>query len=89
MIIEYDVHCFESTLYVKMPDKYAESKDDILKLLDDAYLKWHDVENIEDPEEQAYVHDIILEEYMMECLAKRYEYIGWDTIGWSEDDIYE
>lgn len=86
MTIEYDIHCFEETLYVTMLDIYKEQEENIIKLLDEAYYKWHDVENIKDPEEQAYVYDVCLAEYMIECLVKKYKYIGWDTIGWSEEE---
>ena len=90
MIIEYDINCFERTLYITMPDVYAGRKEDILSLLGDYYDAWHNCDEIEDEEVRAYVHDSCLEEYMIDCLVMDagYQVLGYDTIGWSEDDEY-
>lgn len=77
MQIEYDINCFERTLYITMSDKYTKHKEQILRVLDEAYDEWQN-------------NDICacLEEYMMECFSKTYSCLGWDAIGWSEDDDY-
>lgn len=87
MIIEYDIHCFERTLTIKFPDKYKNLKDEFLQLLNDAYLEWHDAENIEDPNERAVVQDSCLEEYMMYCLSVYYpEWEEWNSIYYGDDE---
>ena len=77
MTIEYDIHCFERTLYITMSDKHLQHKEQILKMLDESYDEWQNNDI-----------DTCLEEYMMEKLSNEYSYLGWDSIGWSEDDDY-
>ena len=87
MIIEYDVHCFERTLQITFPEGYEWAEGEILQLLDEYYCYWHDAENIEDPEEQAYVHDSCLEEYMMERLSETYnQWTEWDSVYYGDDE---
>lgn len=86
MIIEYDVHCYERTLKIKISDGYEHLKEEILEMLDGFYFEWHDAENIEDDEKRMYVMDICLEDYMMERLSETYnmwEY--WDTDYYGDD----
>ena len=92
MIIEYDVECFQRTLTIKFPDGYEYVKKEILAMLDEFYFEWHDAENIEDPEERAYVMDMCLEEYMMDRLSETYNmWEEWDSIyyGNDEEEMYE
>ena len=92
MIIEYDISCFERTLEIHFPDEYEHHQDEILKLLDDYYYKWHDAENIADPVERTYVEESCLEEYMMTGLSEIYDqWEMWDSIyyGDSEEEMYE
>lgn len=92
MIIEYYVNCFERILKITFPDGYEHLKEEILEMLEDFYYEWHDAENIEDPEERAYVMDACLEEYMMDRLSETYNmWEEWDTeyIGDDEEEMYE
>ena len=92
MIVEYDVHCFERTLTITFPDKYEYLKEEILKMLDGFYYEWHDAENIEDPDERAYVMEACLEDYMMDRLSETYNiWEEWDSIyyGDNEEEMYE
>lgn len=92
MIIEYDIHCHERTLQIKFPDGYEHLREEILKMLDGFYFEWHDAENIEDPEEKAYVMDVCLEDYMMDRLSETYNmWEEWDTdyYGDNEAEMYE
>ena len=76
MTIEYDIHCFERTLYIVFPEEYAEQKDDIFKLLDEYYYAWH-ADN--DPCKGC-------EEYMMDCLLDNYQWECWTSIDWEEEE---
>lgn len=95
MEIRYDCSCFERELVIKFPDGYENLKDEIEQMLDDYYFEWHDAENIEDPEEQKYVQDSCLEEYMMFRLSETYnmwdewtsEYYG-DDLSEMEEELY-
>ena len=87
MIIEYDIHCFERTLTIKFPEGYKHLKDEILKMLDEYYLYWHDAENIADPDEKFAVQDSCLEEYMMDRLSETYSmWEEWDSIDYGGND---
>lgn len=87
MIIEYDVHCFERTLQITFPEGYEWAEGEILRLLDDYYCYWHDAENIQDPEEKAYVQDACLEEYMMERLSETYnQWTEWDSVYYGDNE---
>lgn len=76
MKIEYDINCLDRTLYVEMPDKYNEYKDDIINLLYEYYYAWH-ADN--DP-------CMGCEEYMIAKLLKDYEIIKWESIDWEDED---
>lgn len=92
MIIEYDIHCFERTLYITLPDDYKHLKDEILEMLEEYYNEWHDAENIEDDDERFAVLDTCLEEYMMDRLSETYNiWEEWDTsyYGDDEEEMYE
>lgn len=95
MIIEYDVECFERTLVIKCDNIYATHKRKIKHILDKAYYAWHSIEDIEDPEERAWVeNDACCEEYMMSKVQEVYPNLdedSWDTFyyGNDEDEIAE
>ena len=92
MIIEYDIHCFERTLKITIPDKDLHREDEILEILDEHYDYWHSAEYIEDEEERLVVMDSCLEEFIMEGLSKTYNgWLEWDTEYYSDDeeDMYE
>lgn len=87
MIIEYDVHCFERTLQITFPEGYEWAEGEILRLLDDAYCEWHDLENIQDPEELKIIQDSCLEEHMMFRLSKKYnQWTEWDSVYYGDDE---
>lgn len=87
MIIEYDITCFDRTLKIKFPDSCKQFEKEILKMLDEYYYKWHDVENIEDPEERAYVENACLEEYIIDMLSMVFnEWEEWDSFYYSDDE---
>ena len=73
MNIYYDCSCFERNLVIVFPDEYEYLRKEIEQMLDDYYYEWHNAENIEDPEERAYVLDSCLEEYMVERLSETYK----------------
>lgn len=86
MIIEYDVHCYERTLKIKIPDYQEYRKEEILEMLDGFYFEWHDAENIEDPDERVAVLDTCCEEYMMDRLSETYNtWEEWDTDYYGDD----
>lgn len=86
MIIEYDIHCFQRTLKITIPDDYKHLKGKILKMLDEYYYYWHDAENIEDDVERTVVMDTCLEEYMMDRLSETYDmWEEWDTDYYGDD----
>ena len=93
MIIEYNVECFERTLVIKCPNKYAESIREILQILEISYFAWHSPEDIEDPEEREWVeNDACCEEYMMSKVQEIYhECEEWDSFyyGNNEEEIEE
>lgn len=78
MIVAYDISCFERELQVVFPDGYEHLKEEVEKILDDAYCKWHSTEEIEDKDERAYVEDSCCEEFMIEVLSKTFnQWEGW------------
>ena len=87
MIIEYEIHCFERTLRIKFPEGYEHLKDEILKMLDEYYLYWHDAVNIADPDEKFTVQDSCLEEYMMDRLSETYNmWEEWNSIYYGDGE---
>lgn len=76
MIVTYDVSCFERELKIIFPDGYEGMRKEIEEVLDDAYYEWHSPEEIEDPEERAFVEDSCCEEHMMDRLSEIYNM--WD-----------
>lgn len=89
MIIEYDVNCFDRCLVIKCNNVYEAFKEDMLKILDKAYLNWHSPEDIEDPEEREWVeNDACCEEYMMSKLTEKYpecDADSWNTFYYGND----
>lgn len=86
MEVRFWINCFDRELVIKFPEKYDWLKEEIANILDKAYDEWHDVENIEDPEERKYVQDSCLEEYMMERLSETYNmWDEWTSIYCGDD----
>lgn len=90
MIIEYEVECFDRTLVIKCPNSYVGHERKIKMILDKAYYEWHSPEDIEDPEERAWVeNDACCEEYMISKVRATYPEIdddSWDTFYYGNDD---
>lgn len=77
MIIEYDIHCFERTLKIKLGDAYEPSREAILKSLDEYYDEWHNTDQ-----------DTCLEEFMVNKLLDTYNipyYEEWESIPYGDD----
>ena len=72
MEITYDVSCFERELKIIFPDNCEGYRKEIEDILDEAYNEWHSTEEIEDPEERAYVEDSCCEEHMMYRLSNKF-----------------
>lgn len=80
MIVTYDVSCFERELKVVFPDGYEHHRSEIEQMLDDAYEKWNNAEDIEDPDEQDYVWSSCCEEYMIDELSVVFnQWIEWTS----------
>ena len=96
MIVTYDISCFERELKIVFPDGYKYIKEEVEEILDAAYDKWHSPEEIEDPDERAYVEDSCCEEFMMEELSLAFnqweewisEYYGSDPEEIEDDNPY-
>lgn len=86
MEIKYWVNCFDRELTVILSDEYIGQEQKILDMLEEYYLEWHAVEEIEDPERQAYVNQSCCEEYMIERLSETYQVIEWDSDDEDEDE---
>lgn len=69
-IVEYDVLCFDRVLTLYLPEDATINKEEVIKTLDKYYDRWHNVEDIEDWEEQNYVQYSCLEEYMVQNTCK-------------------
>lgn len=86
MLVTYCVDCFERELKIIFPDGYEHLRTEIEQMLDDFYFEWHDVENIEDPEEQKWIQDSCLEEYMMFRLSETYNmWEEWTSVYYGDD----
>ena len=72
MLVEFDVSCFDRELKIIFPDECECHKKKIEDILDEAYDEWHSPEEIEDPEERAYVEDSCCEEHMMYRLSSKF-----------------
>ena len=78
MILVYIVNCFEREMHIQFSDKYKENYDEIEQLLDDAYFRWHEADDVTEPEIWA----SCLEEYMLNELQEKYCFEGV----WFEED---
>lgn len=86
MVVKYDVVCFDRELIIICPEKDAHVKSYIEHILDLAYTKWNNVEDISDKEEQVYVESAPCEEYMMKCLNLLYpNWICWTSRYYGDD----
>lgn len=74
MQIEYDIFCFNRTLYVTFPDEYEYFESDILDALDTFYDEWQNSDE-----------GCCCEEYMIQRLSERYAVLGWESIDWEEN----
>ena len=81
MLYKYWVECFERELVIEFEESSAKDIEAVEKEVNDAYLRWHDVESIEDKEYREYVEASCLEEYIVECLENMGCVIkSWETI---------
>lgn len=90
MYVTYDCIEFERVLVITFPDECWNLKYEIRKMLDEYYDEWMFVEDIDDPEERAYVHDSCLEEHMMKRLSEKHNtWIEWMSLyyGKNEDEM--
>ena len=67
MEIRYYNECYNRTLVISFPAELEHIEKDVMNRLDQYYDEWV---NFEGPGE--YVHDMCLEEYMMERLSEIY-----------------
>ncbi len=74
MTIEYDIFCFNRTLYVTFPEEYEYFESDILDALGTFYDEWQN-------SDEGYC----CEEYMIKRLLERYAVLGWESIEWEEE----
>ena len=75
MEIRYDCECYNRTLVVSFPSGYWYLKTEIEEMLDQYYDEWV---NFEGPYETEDIHDMCLEDYMMERLSETYNmWIEW------------
>lgn len=86
MTTRYWVNCFERELCIEWDDAYKHLEKEILDMLDNYYMEWHSVEEIEDPDYKEYVEDSCCEEFMIEKLSETYNM--WD-FWWIEGDVDE
>lgn len=86
-VFKYDVECFERELLVVYPNGFDGYRLDVFNLLNDAYDKWHSVEDIEDDDERQYVQYCCLEEFMVGELSKQFpEWIRWKSEYYGNDE---
>ena len=79
-VFTYNVECFEREMFIIFPYGFDDYRNDIVDLLNEAYDKWHSVEDIEDDEERQYVQFSCLEEFMVEELSKQFpEWLRWKS----------
>lgn len=74
MNIEYDIFCFNRTLYVTFPEEYEYFESDILDALDTFYDEWQNSDE-----------GCCCEEYIIQRLSERYAVLGWESINWEEN----
>ena len=86
MKITYEVNCFNRTLEAIFPDKYENDKDAILQMIDEYYDLWHNPSDIEDPDVREEAECGCCEEFIMDQVAKQYDWEDWDSIGDDEDE---
>lgn len=86
-IISVEIECFNRTLLIKYPKEFRNKLHEIREILNQAYDKWHAVEDIKDEEEREYVFNACLEEFMVEELSKKYpEWIKWKSTSYDDDE---
>lgn len=74
MTIEYDIFCFNRTLYITFLEEYEYLESAILDALSTFYDEW---QNSDD--------GCCCEEYMIKRLSERYAVLGWESIEWEEE----
>lgn len=70
MEIRYECVCYERTLVIDFPKKYSGLKEEIMAYLDKYYNEWIYTDG---PYGEEAIHDMCLEEYMIDRLVDQYE----------------
>ena len=85
MIVNVDIECYNRELLVMFDEKYSRDRDEIRDLMESAYRKWMDLDDLSDDEYET-IHDMTVEDYIIETLENEgYEILNWDSIEYEEE----
>ena len=85
MIVKIDIDCYDRELLVMLDEKYSRDRDKIRDLMESAYDRWVDIDDLSDDEYDA-IHDMTVEDYIIETLETvGYEILNWDSIEYEEE----
>lgn len=75
MKIRYECECYNRTLVIEIPARDYFLKEEFLECLNQYYTEWIFMDG---PYEAEEIHDMCLEEYMMQRLSENYDmWIKW------------
>ena len=85
MIVKIDIECYNREMLVMFDEMYSRERDKIRDIMENAYRKWMDLDDLSDDEYDA-IHDMTVEDYIIETLENEgYEILTWDSIEYEEE----